>query len=481
MASIAVPSVSLTPINSIRVNAYKRTYQNVMATGSKGQTRRDVLKAAGATGVAGLASLAGCTSGNIGGGGGEYPSLGTYPVEGDTAIFGFNVPQSGPYAAEGQDELRAYKLAVKHLNNGGGWVDSQFDDLSGDGVLDKTIDYVDGDTETDADVARQSARQMIERDNAIMITGGSSSGVAINVQAECQNQKVLFMCCLTHSNDTTGKDCVRYSFREMFNAYTTGQALAPVVKEEYGSDNSFYQLYADYSWGQTQQASMNKFLTEISGWSQVDSVATPLGTKDYSSYLSEAAGSGADVLVLNHYGLDAANSIQQAVDAGLKEEMTILVPLYNAPMAQAAGGAISGIFGTAAWDAQIDNEPSRQFAQAFNEEYGRVPSGPAQLAYAQTLQYCAAVERAETFYPPEVIRELEDYEYSNIGMGEEIMRKCDHQAQRAVPVVRGLPGDQQEQGRFFEIINVTSRDQLWYGCDEGPAAECELGPYGDEE
>jgi ABC-type branched-subunit amino acid transport system substrate-binding protein len=289
------------------------------------------------------------------------------------------------------------------------------------------------------------------------------------------------MCCLTHSNETTGSECRRYGFREMFNAYTTGQALAPVLREEYGEGLTFYQLYADYSWGQTQQESMNQFLTEIAGWEQADSVPTPLGTDDYSPYLSQAADSGADVLVLNHYGLDGATSLPQAIDAGLDGEMELLVPLYNRPMAEAAGGAIEGVFGTIAWDSQIDNAPSNEFTQAFGDEYdGRTPSGPAQLAYAQTLQYAAAAERAGTFYPPEVIRQLEDYEYDNIGMGSETMRGCDHQAIRDVPVVRGLSADQQGEGRYFEIVNVTSRDQLWYGCDEGPAAECELGPYGDE-
>ncbi len=478
-----------------------------MARDSKSLDRREILKGLGAAGTAGLAGLAGCTGGGGGDGGGgdggggdggggnggggdggggggggsqEYPELGNFPVEGDTVTFGFNVPQSGPYASEGQDELRAYELAVKHLNNGGGWVDTQFDDLSGDGVLGKQVDYVDGDTATDADTARQSASRMIERDDVIMVTGGSSSAVAIAVQGLCQDEKVMFMACLTHSNDTTGKDCDRYGFREMFNAYMTGQALAPVVKEAYGSDLKFYQLYADYSWGQTQQASMKQFMTEVAGWQQVKSVATPLGTKDYASYLSEAANSGADVLILNHYGLDGANSVSQAIDAGLDQDMEIIVPLYNRPMAQAAGGAIEGIYGTVAWDSQIDNEPSKQFTQAFQDEYDRIPSGPAQLAYAQTLQYAAAAERAGTFYPPEVIRQLEGYEYSNIGMGSELMRKCDHQAQRDVPVVKGLPQSEQETGKYFEIVNVTSRDQLGYGCNEGPASECQLGDYGDE-
>ncbi|WP_435335792.1 substrate-binding protein [Haloarchaeobius sp. TZWWS8] len=404
--------------------------------------------------------------------------MGNYPIEGDTATYGFNVPLSGPYGSEGEDELRAYKLAVKHLNEGGGWVDTQFDDLSGDGVAGKKIDWVKADTATDKTKAKENARQLIERDNVIMISGGSSSSVAINVQAECQKQKVLFMACLTHSNDTTGSDCVRYGFREMFDAYHTAAALAPVLKSEYGEDKKFYQLYADYTWGKSVEESMRQFMTEEANWSQIDSVATPLGTKNYSSYLSKVSNSDADVLMLDHYGLDLAKSLTQAVDAGLKDEMTIVVPLYNRPMAKAAGSAISGVFGTVAWDSAIDNEPSKQFTEAFKQEYdGRIPSGPAQLAYAQTLQYSAAVERVGSFHPEKVIKELEGHSYDNLGMGKETMRACDHQAQRAVPVVRGLPEGEIETGNYYEIVELTPADKVTYGCDEGPAGECDLGPY----
>ena len=38
---------------------------------------------------------------------------------GDTVTFGFYVPQTGPYAEEGLDELRAQELAVQHLNGEG--------------------------------------------------------------------------------------------------------------------------------------------------------------------------------------------------------------------------------------------------------------------------------------------------------------------------------------------------------------------------
>ena len=64
---------------------------------------------------------------------------------GGSVTLGFNVPQSGPYADEGADELRAYKLAVEHLNGGGdGGMMNTFSSkaLTGNGILGKKVEYV---------------------------------------------------------------------------------------------------------------------------------------------------------------------------------------------------------------------------------------------------------------------------------------------------------------------------------------------------
>ena len=456
-----------------------------MADDNGSRSRRDVLKSAGAAGSVGIAGLAGCTGGSGGGGSGDggggedYPSLGNFPVEGDTATFGFTVPQTGSYQSEGQSELQAYELAVDHLNNGGGWVGNEFSNLSGDGVLGKQIDYVIGDTATDPDTARNAASRMINRDDVIMFTGGSSTSVAIALEGLAQQEKVLYQCCLTHGNGTTGEDCRRYGFREMFNAYMTAQALVPPATEAYGDDLRFFQLYADYSWGQSVQSSMKQFFEEA-GWTEVGNVATPLGTSDFSSYLSQVQSANVDVLFLDEYGLDGANSLKQAVSQGLKDQIEIIVPLYNQLVANNAKQAIPGVLGTTAWDPGIDDPSADSFAQAFQDEYGSPPAGVAQLAYAQVLQYAAAAERAGTFYPPEIIRQFEGYEYDNIGLGQEVMRKCDHQAQRAIPVVQGRPVDEQSEGDLVELVNLVPSDQVGYECNSGPAAKCELGEYGDE-
>jgi branched-chain amino acid transport system substrate-binding protein len=109
----------------------------------------------------------------------------TNEPKGSTVKLGFNVPQSGPYADEGADELLAQQLAVEHLNGeGDGGMINTFSSkmLKGNGILGKKVEFVTGDTQTKSDAARASAKSMIEKDGVVMINGGSSSGVAVAVQ-----------------------------------------------------------------------------------------------------------------------------------------------------------------------------------------------------------------------------------------------------------------------------------------------------------
>ncbi|MEM9699512.1 MAG: ABC transporter substrate-binding protein, partial [Pseudomonadota bacterium] len=278
----------------------------------------------------------------------------TNAPSGSSVTLGFNVPQSGPYADEGADELRAYELAVEHLNGGGdGGLMNTFSSkaLQGNGILGKKVEYVTGDTQTKSDAARASARSMIEKDGAIMITGGSSSGVAVAVQALCQEAGVIFMAGLTHSNDTTGKDKKANGFRHFFNSYMSGAALAPILANNYGKDRKAYHLTADYNWGYTTEEAV-RTSTEAMGWETVNAVKTPLASTDFSSYIAPVLNSGADVLVLNHYGGNMVNSLTNAVQFGLRDKQVngknfeIVVPLYSRLMAKGAGANVKGIFGS---------------------------------------------------------------------------------------------------------------------------------------
>ena len=401
--------------------------------------------------------------------------------KGYTVTFGFNVPQTGAYADEGADELRAYEMAVEHINAGGGGMLDTFSskELKG-GVNGKTVKFVTGDTQTKSDAARASAKRMIENDGAIMITGGSSSGVAIAVQGLCQEAGVIFMAGLTHSNDTTGKDKRANGFRHFFNTEMTGAALGPVLNNNYGKDRKVYHLTADYTWGYSQEGSMIKY-TKPYGWETVAAVKTPVGAGDFSQFITPVLSSGADTLILNHYGKDMVNSLTQAVQFGLRDkqvngkDFTIVVPLYSRLMAQGAGENVKGIFGSTNWHWSLQDEGSKAFVKAFGTKYGFPPSQAAHTTYCQALLYADACQRAGTFKPSEVGAALEGFKFDGLGNGPTEYRAEDHQCFKDVLVVKG---SENPTSKFdvLEVVEVTPRAKVEY---DASLLGGELGPYND--
>jgi len=413
---------------------------------------------------------------------------------GDTVTFGFNVPQSGAYADEGADQLRAYELAVEHLNGTGAdngmletfrYADGTRTQLTGQGIMGKKVEYVTGDTQTKTDAARASARSMIEKDNAIMITGGSSSGPAVAVQALCQEAGVIFMAGLTHANDTTGKDRRANGFRHFFNSYMSGAALAPVLANAYGTDRKAYYLTADYNWGYTTEQAISE-ATEAVGWETVNKVLTPLGAGDFSAYITPVLQSGADTLVLVHYGGDMVNSLTNAVQFGLRQaqangrDFQIVVPLYSELMARGAGENIAGIIGSQNWDWKLENVMgdryvgTNAFVQSFGTKYGFPPSQAAHTGYVQALLYADAVERAGSFNPCAVVEALKDFEFDGLGNGPTLYRGEDHQCFKDVVVVRGKENPENEFD-LVEIVEMTPVEQIMYPHDHPQFAGGELG------
>jgi branched-chain amino acid transport system substrate-binding protein len=257
---------------------------------------------------------------------------------------------------------------------------------------------------------------MIEKDGAIMITGGSSSGVAVAVQALCQEAGVIFMAGLTHSNDTTGKDKKANGFRHFFNSYMSGAALAPVLANAYGTDRKAYHLTADYNWGYTTEEAIRRHRGD--GLGNRQQRADPAGARPTSRPTSRRfCNSGADVLVLNHYGGNMVNSLTNAVQFGLRDaegqrqEVRDRRAALLAPDGRGAGENIKGIFGSTNWHWSLPDAGTQAFVQVLRQKYGFPPSQAAHTCYVQALLYADAVERAGSFNPCAVVEALEGFEF----------------------------------------------------------------------
>ena len=98
-------------------------------------------------------------------------------------------------------------------------------------MLGKELKYGVADSAAKPNDAVQAQQRFITENKAIMITGGTSSAVAVALNKLAQREKVLFVCGISGSNDTTGKDCVRYGFRQNFYGETAANAIGPVAAQ----------------------------------------------------------------------------------------------------------------------------------------------------------------------------------------------------------------------------------------------------------
>jgi ABC-type branched-subunit amino acid transport system substrate-binding protein len=355
-------------------------------------------------------------------------------------VVGLDLPQSGSYSDQGQDQLRAYNLAIEEINKSGG-------------IMGMKVRATVGDDQTKAPVATDNARRMIERDGAVMITGGSSTGTAIAVSALCQQKNTMFMATLTHGDEPTDIDCHKHTFRRYINAHMSAQAMASELMAKYGTGRWFH-ITADYSWGHSVFDNLTA-VVEPKGAKTINNVLLKLGTTDFSQALGQAQAAKPDVLVITEFGKDMVNCLNQAAQFGLTKSTKILVPLADEYMAKGTGNNMANVVTTAPFYYKYHAAKypaAKKFVDAFMAKYGTPPSNGAECAYTNMYQYKGAVERAGTINPDAVIKKLEGYHFTAT-KGPEYWRDWDHQGINSVLVMEGLPLDQRG-GDVFNFAKV---------------------------
>ena len=395
----------------------------------------------------------------------SYPALGTFPAgaSGKSVFVGGVMPLTGPYSSSGKDMQLGFELAVEHLNKGSRITEQMPTLKKGNGVLGKSIEFQVADSQTKPDPAVEAATRFIRENKAIMLTGTVNSAVSIALTKLGQREHVIVMVGNSGSNDTTGKDCQRYGFRDQPSAYMAAKALAPVLARELGKDRKAAYLVPDYTYGHSVYDSMKEF-TEKAGWKTVNQQVVPLGTTDFSSYLLNIGNSGADVFVNVAFGADATASTKQAEQFGILSKMKYVVPNISQFQAKELGAAImGGTYGTQAWWwTEEDKYPlAKFFVEDFEKKNNYKPRWGASEVYIQMLAWADAVERAGTFYPIEVIKALEAGHKMNSIYGEVYYRGGDHQMVRPVPVMVGKkPSEMKGPEDFYQILELVPGEQV---------------------
>ncbi|HWB48153.1 MAG TPA: ABC transporter substrate-binding protein [Stellaceae bacterium] len=408
----------------------------------------------------------------------DQPPIGTWPdgSSGSSVTIGATVPRTGTYAAAGEDELKGIQLAVEHINEGNDLI-KKISPKTKKGLLGKEVKLVVADSEAKPNTAVQAQSRFISENKIVVMIGSTSSAVAVALNKLAQQQHVLYVTGVSGSNDTTGKDCVRYGFRQCFYGQTAAAAIGPVMVKAYGKNKKTAYLTPDYTYGHTVQKSMEDFL-KTAGWTTVTNQVAPLGAPDYSSYLLNIANSGADYLLNINWGHDAVLSTQQAKQFGVLDKMKLVVPYQTPFLAKEVGPEImQGVLAsTDFWWTLEDKFPlAKMFVEAFDKKYNYKPDWSAENGYSQIAIWARMVEEAGSFYPPDVIKAYEKGETFQSLVGDVHFRGADHQLVRPVIIVEGKkPGDMKGKEDWWEVKEVVPGESLMQKPD---AFGCHLGEY----
>jgi branched-chain amino acid transport system substrate-binding protein len=223
----------------------------------------------------------------------------------------------------------------------------------------------------------------------------------------------------------------------------------------------------DYVWGHELEE-MSKRALDIFDGELIGGQRFPLGTTDFSGFLSAAKEAKPDVLEIIAGGSDQVNAAKQAREFGLTEEVGVMVPTTTTSIAYAAGGAetFEGVYAGTDWYYKVAemNLPYSGKAKELNDRFltrfGRPGDAYSLGNYVGMMEICKAVERAGSTDPDKVKEEIEghDFEYHK---GPETWRPCDRQAIQDWFVVKGLsPEETKSDYDFFEIVDMRGKEDF---------------------
>jgi branched-chain amino acid transport system substrate-binding protein len=313
----------------------------------------------------------------------------TVLAAGDQVVIGDIDDFSGVYAdAAGTGAVEAVKMAITDF---------------GGTVLGRKITLLTTDHQNKPDIGASKFREWADQDGLNVLFGGSNTGVSIAMAKVAAAKKVPFFALGAGGASLTNEDCTAYSVHYIYDTTALANGTATAVVKSGGK--TWFYLQADYAFGAQLQSAASK-VVEANGGKNLGTVRVPLGAQDFSSFLLQAQGSGAQVLGLANAGTDFSNSLKAATEFGITQKMKPAALLAFLTDIHSVGlQAAQGIYLTTAWYWDL-NEQTRAFGKRFFEKIKREPTMDQAGYYSATLTYLSAVKSAGTTDSDKVMAEL---------------------------------------------------------------------------
>ncbi|WP_022884415.1 ABC transporter substrate-binding protein [Glaciibacter superstes] len=309
-----------------------------------------------------VVGLFGCASSDVG-----PASTGDAP---ESVLMGGLFAMSGPAAAYGDWFSKASSLAVKHINEAGG--------LNGKTKINFKIE----DTQQRPDPAVQALQRLIGEDVRFVMSSSSIQTLALLPIA---NQREIPMI-----NGGAQSDLLNDASPFLFNTIPLlnkeSEVLAQYLHDESGFTKAAV-IHTSDDGGVSAYENFKRSYEKAGGEIVAVEGAEYQGT-DYRSQLTKLKSSGADVLMIGAYGLDANNIISQVREIG-----------WDVPLANTSWVAIADVLANPAAEGLIHTvipfNPSDEFIKQYTDEFGVAPdNGFIGNYYDGVMVFAEAYEKA---------------------------------------------------------------------------------------
>lgn len=375
-------------------------------------------------------------------------------VSGDVVKIGVLTDMSGLYSSvAGPGGVIATEMAIEDF---------------GGTVLGKKIQVVSADHQNKADIASARAREWIDKDGVDVIVEMLNSSVGIAVQKLASAKGVITINTGAASTALTNEECTPLGIHYVYDTHSLPVGTATAVVKNGGK--KWFFITADYAFGHSLEKNTGDVVKSLGG-DVVGSVRHPLSSSDFSSYLLQAQGSGADVVALANAGTDTTNAIKQAAEFGITPKQSIAGMLVFITDIHALGLAnAKGLQFTSAWYWDMNDE-TRAFAKRFYERNKEMPTMVEAGLYSAVSTYLQAVQEAGT----------DEGKAVRAKMGEMTMNDVFHKNAKLRPDGRVMhdmyllkakePKDSKYPWDYAEIISTIPADQAFIPLSE---SKCSL-------
>jgi branched-chain amino acid transport system substrate-binding protein len=346
-------------------------------------------------------------------------------ARGETPIkIGMPLALTGPAAEIGAQMRHGAEFWAKQVNAKGG-------------LLGRQIELHIEDTTGDPATCVRKAQLVVERDDCHLLFGMVLSSEALAVVPKLAEWNAIFMSSDNGDGRLTGSSFVPNFFRANISGPMETRVISLYLRR--GEMKKFYAIGMDYAWGHN---SIDVFKDEVGKAKKdfVGAVFSPIGTKDFSTYITKIRQAGADGCFIVMQGADNNAFLSQAHEYRLSDKVELITSIVDLNSIHAVGDASIGLVGSTRYTYTIDNPANKWFVDAWRKEYGTEPDvfEGEQWQACQLLQ--AGIEKAKSIEPDKLRAALETAAVDSI-KGHVAIRACDHQAVQGGYMVKVVKQD----------------------------------------